>query len=1118
MRLSPKSVFIIGLSTFFIFIGKSSTQKPSSYLELFTSGDTLAHKVAEYKQIFELRSQDVAALDADKKSKKGKEKKKGKEILTYEVALKNLDVLLSSASTEEKEKAARYVLELDYSVQNEGGDRPLKEGWSHATTILKTWSVPKSSPPSAEAKNLESSSNTSDLSTLNPKADSLVWKNPGNLEQIDLDQYFYGNNAPLYKGTTVEFPTGAVYLKEIHKKQTSGKLDVFTKDGDKKNEYSFKMFKETHADPTVSALQSLIGYHTDTMKHVSNVKVYLPQGMSIKDFKADFLEYYRPESISVNADLKNFIVDEGSDAEGTFITFRDGEFEARPKNLARVGEWHYSKLLHDQMREVRALLVFNYWISNTDMHSYVNNKLLMRKDTGEIFLLQHDSSRALGGMLPEKADVFSAHLIDGSLTGSKINFNYRASVTNPLRDKVTYNDARWIARLIGRITRTQIQKAVSYGGFPESIAKIYVEKLINRRNELVEAFGLSAEVGMIACDPKLTTANGDIKNGKVIKSKYEGVSQDFGNYPPSIANIVGRMLKYPVISGAQLAVGQINGYKYTTSGVELGFSDALVTEAILNIGRTVTENQHPTSENDRYLVEDDYKVGIRLGAGVVVQGTATATTQFRLVYPVRTRDDGIKGIVDFTLPFHVMAEQLPPHSVLMVENYIQGGGRLKIPSYGVVSIGGDASIEKVGLSRRVIDQKSESDGKIVLHEDNSSYIDKRARALLRLFGTVSLPVAETSAQTGGSLDGRTYILTSGEASSTQGEAAISSAIWPGNFSKVAAFKKPVDIDATFKRSSTILNLLGFYRSEKRADSERLSVGQDSKGSKFVQHRSYGSATWSWLDNGETQEARIYAIGPKDGQAISEDNTTVDINFAVHDIDTRTEELKFGYFNLGNALALDKDFVKLQNPELFSRDQKWGTLDSYVNVEYCGTAVSRILNVSDDAYWDAVATILQMPLKGENSVEAARNGRRYTFGSAQRKVYPNQDIIGEAGRVLSIIRQAAKAQSAYAKLELLIRAIRTASSRSEYTFNPTILSMLNLIAGTNNYFVSAVYTPPRGESEFPGNDPLVSQRGKVCSGGSKQLLLFPMDSLELYNMFNRFDGSQSPKVLDVHLRK
>ena len=1089
----------------------------TSYVDSLAQGKDLKVQLAILKaSLLRRRAQAIRVESSSKK-------KLPKEVLAYDIALAKIEVLESSRSPVERESAAKYVANLNYSLKVDGDIRGIEAAYEHFKAITHTWYVSKSNQN--EARNLDPSSTNdpSDLSTMNPLPDSSVWHNPGDIRAIDLDQYFYGGQNPLYQGKAVEFPTLAdtqpIFLKKIDRSQTSGKLNVFIKasDGSEKD-FTFKMFKETHADPTVSALQSLLGYHTDVMKHASMVRVYLPANLPVKKFFRDFMDYYRPERVSASWNVHDYVAKDksgneiiGRDANGEYIVFLDGMFEAKFQNLVRVGNWPFDDLNNQYLREVRALMIFNVWIANTDM-TYANNKVLIRKEDGQMFMLQHDSSRAIGGLLPENLDAFDAKLIKEN-NSKEIAFKFRSALENPLRGQLTINDARWIVRLIGRISRAQIEKAVSYGLWPKQGAPAdIVEKLIARRNDLVTNFGLEKDVGLMPVDLERTTPDGTLQKGKLVQTKYENDPQEYGHYWRELVAPVGRFFKQSLVKAAQAGISGFSGYTYSSGGVEFGVDKGLITEGILNINRQVTENPNPTSDQDRFLVQDTYKLGARLGAGYILSGSGALVYKYTLVYPVGTYDDSNRhGVVDFTLPYDVMKKRLPDNSVLMVERYAEGTFRIRTPDYAPIDIGGEHTDARIDLDRRIIDFKANSGRDIVLYQDHANYNDSRVRALLQLFGVVNIPLVENSVIWDGSLRGNAYLVTRSETTpGSQMNAAVSRAIWPGNFDSVASLKQPVDLQATFKAKGWWANLLGFFKRRELISNEVLTLGSATSASEtFGQSRSVGVKGWTFLDNGEAQEAKIYARGPKNKDFYSLADTTVDIEFSIFDVETVTDELvdkdrvnyKNGYFNFVDGLALDSHFIKYEDIRETSRNQKWSSVNGFVNLQYGPAALVKIFEMSNQKYWESLATVLNVP-------GADYNYLKKNFGK----------IVSRSNEFLSLLESARKQKTAYARLEQLTNAFRWAIWTYRYTFSPVIFAALNNIVSTNSYYLRASFQPPFDrESVFPSGNPF-AERGTPYSGSNRQLILFPVDGIEVYNMLNRFDvHAKIPRAIDVHER-
>ena len=54
-------------------------------------------------------------------------------------------------------------------------------------------------------------------------------------------------------------------------------------------------------------------------------------------------------------------------------------------------------------------------------------------------------------------------------------------------------DARWMARLIGQLRVEQIEAALAASGYDAATIRLYTQKLVSRRNHMIEDLGLASE-------------------------------------------------------------------------------------------------------------------------------------------------------------------------------------------------------------------------------------------------------------------------------------------------------------------------------------------------------------------------------------------------------------------------------------------------------------------------------------------------------------------------------------------------------------------------------------------------------------------------------------------------
>jgi hypothetical protein len=90
-------------------------------------------------------------------------------------------------------------------------------------------------------------------------------------------------------------------------------------------------------------------------------------------------------------------------------------------------------------------------------------------------------------------------------------------------------DARWMARRIGGLRRADLERVFAESGWPSFSQQLGVEKLLARRNDLVQTFGLTGEgIPLEPCDPKLTIRVATLDGTDRQRFKASEGAQGFG--------------------------------------------------------------------------------------------------------------------------------------------------------------------------------------------------------------------------------------------------------------------------------------------------------------------------------------------------------------------------------------------------------------------------------------------------------------------------------------------------------------------------------------------------------------------------------------------------------------
>lgn len=580
-------------------------------------------------------------------------------VIAAQVAILKCELLKEIKDETVWNAIARDVLEIRLALSNNGAYGPVQEIVKSASTsmLYKHDISIKEKNTKAQASDLwnqtenryftpeeldQMSKNGTDLSLIDPK--STFWKRPSkNIADYDLANDFVKN----FKAPQV------VYFKNIKKQQKSPKIDVTAIDPqtNKKIKFRMKLDQEVHSDFVAPKLMAAIGYPQDITLYNRDVKMYLGK-MTYDQFMVDYHSYYDP---GVYTPMSSLIKEKGIDKDGEYIVFHEALFEAREKDVQRIGPWGLSEIGHQDKRAVRALTIINAWINNPDIKNRDQGKLLLVKlpdGTVEIQNEISDPGFAFGSLIQKsKINDFAWDLIDKSdLTNStnnkKIRLKYSRFQYVEGEDpnlKVTYSDARWVIRLIGKLTKSQIQNVFVSSGWPDAVAKIYTEKLCNRRNQLVIAFKLQSELGLLPITPK-KELNFTSEDGKTQYAKEGVLVYDYPeSHPESILlpfwnTFYANFGVYVFQSIANLFEEARSNVNVTVLGEQPqklnDSTDASSWEKVfgdvrLNLSRNVVRNPKPLSDFDQYLVYDTFRLEAQIGMGVLIPLQASADFTFK---------------------------------------------------------------------------------------------------------------------------------------------------------------------------------------------------------------------------------------------------------------------------------------------------------------------------------------------------------------------------------------------------------------------------------------------------------------------------------------------------------
>jgi hypothetical protein len=185
--------------------------------------------------------------------------------------------------------------------------------------------------------------------------------------------------------------------------------------------------------------------------------------------------------------------------------------QTREADVKSIGPWDFESFDHADRRELRAAGLLGAWLGWCDSR-FENTRLKILRRNGRTELRHFLTD--LGGGLGKAKGIFSRHCECPNDFGwrftrppkpqgkGKMTVPFRIVGYQPIQDteafrRMTYDDARWMARLIGQLTERQIVEALVASGCDATEVRIYTEKLISRRDWMIRDLGLAAEIPLL---------------------------------------------------------------------------------------------------------------------------------------------------------------------------------------------------------------------------------------------------------------------------------------------------------------------------------------------------------------------------------------------------------------------------------------------------------------------------------------------------------------------------------------------------------------------------------------------------------------------------------------------
>lgn len=275
--------------------------------------------------------------------------------------------------------------------------------------------------------------------------------------------------------------------------------------------YRVSISLSNHAFLMRSALLRKLGYRVPPIRYYPKLKLRFADSKAAERFLKNIESAFTYE-------ISRWLVEKSAD--GTVVTLRDVNLEtARIENQEyQMGTIPASEI--DGLRTIRSLIVP---IALTEIPQTPNFYPL---EFGKVF------NQAV------------------TLT---------ALYANQFQGETTWDDARWIARKIARLTRDDWKSIVAQGRYPEDISALILEKALVQRNQMVALFELDrdAQNPARALPTNARISIGAVKNGVATQPQYEGYALRFtaGEEPESPLTLP-EILRYALMEGISYGLAQ----------------------------------------------------------------------------------------------------------------------------------------------------------------------------------------------------------------------------------------------------------------------------------------------------------------------------------------------------------------------------------------------------------------------------------------------------------------------------------------------------------------------------------------------------------------------------------
>ncbi|PIU00721.1 MAG: hypothetical protein COT74_03395 [Bdellovibrionales bacterium CG10_big_fil_rev_8_21_14_0_10_45_34] len=377
-----------------------------------------------------------------------------------------------------------------------------------------------------------------DLSVYDPAA-SDVWGN-------DLTGF---TEDPLpAEDSTVEFSSELSSVRESYRMNA-----VWTNENGERLNRNVFFSTKAHEALMRGALLKKIGYNVPPLVRRRNMTVIfktLPQACGFLDDLSSRTLTSRLRWLAKEQQTTNVLTSEGTSLQGRVAEVCE-KLEARAKEIRLSGKPMTRDKLYRSHEGDLSLKVISVLVAPA--------RVVLPQFQWGVF-----SREAIRGRRALRAIIIPFHM---TAVGEHINyfpwefgkiFNQSILIDYEYGDRFeesTFYDALWAARKIANLSRSDFEEIAAAGDYPKEVSQLVAEKLIARREQMLELFDIKKEYAKIGHNRRLNM--GSVVDGKLTQEYFEGYAVRFRTEDPDSPIKVSDIFRFLKIEGIGVGLNRL---------------------------------------------------------------------------------------------------------------------------------------------------------------------------------------------------------------------------------------------------------------------------------------------------------------------------------------------------------------------------------------------------------------------------------------------------------------------------------------------------------------------------------------------------------------------------------